>query len=78
MEQMVLELEKLYCEITNKEYKFNLNSNFINDLGMTSVTFIYYMLKLEEKYDLKLDEVSYHQLETVIDLVNYINNKKEN
>lgn len=77
MENILIKLKEIYYHITNKEYEFNLNDNLINDLGMTSVVFVYFMLLIEEEFNVCLDETVYKQFANVSDLVKYINNKIE-
>lgn len=72
MNNTILKLKEMYFQITNKEYQFNLSDNLTNDLGMSSVVFVYFMLLIEEEFNIDIYNLSYHQFETVADLANYI------
>lgn len=75
MDNILKILEEKYTLITKKEIKFELSSNLITDLGMTSIIFVYFMLLIEEEFNINLEEVSYKQFVTVLDLINYIEKK---
>lgn len=75
MDNILKILEEKYTLITKKEIKFELSSNLITDLGMTSIIFVYFMLLIEEEFNINLEEVSYKQFFTVLDLINYIEKK---
>lgn len=75
MDNILKILEGKYTLITKKEIKFELSSNLITDLGMTSIIFVYFMLLIEEEFNINLEEVSYKQFVTVLDLINYIEKK---
>ena len=59
MDNILKILEEKYTLITKKEIKFELSSNLITDLGMTSIIFVYFMLLIEEEFNINLEEVSY-------------------
>ena len=75
MELIVEKLQTLYFKITKKEYEFKLDDKLVDDLGMTSVVFVYLMLLIEEEFNIDVYHTVYDQFNTVFDLVNFI--KKE-
>ena len=62
---------KEYYEIDNVE----LDSNFKVDFGLTSFDFINLICMIEEKYNVELDENDYKDLNTVGDLIKYIEDR---
>lgn len=55
-------------EIDNVE----LNSNFKTDFGLTSFDFVNLICLIEEKYGVELEEKDYRYLNTVQDLMTYL------
>ena len=63
-----------YYEITD----INLDSNFKTDFGLTSFDFVNLMGLIENKYDVVLEEKDYRKLNTIRDLIVYLEEKKCN
>ena len=63
-----------YYEITD----INLDSNFKTDFGLTSFDFVNLMGLIENKYDIVLEEKDYRKLNTIRDLIVYLEEKKCN
>ena len=59
---------KEYYEIETLEP----DSNFKTDFGLTSFDFINLICLIEEKYEVELDEKKYRSLNTVEDLMRYL------
>lgn len=49
-----------------------LSSNFKTDFGLTSFDFVNLICLIEEKYDVELEEKQYRSLNTVEDLITYL------
>jgi acyl carrier protein len=62
-------------EIDVKEVKED--SNLIADLGMESLDLVDLVVAFEEKYKVSIDDKDVKKLQTVKDIVTYIENKKE-
>jgi acyl carrier protein len=62
-------------EIDVKEVKEE--SNLIADLGMESLDLVDLVVAFEEKYKVTIDDKDVKKLQTVKDIVTYIENKKE-
>ena len=61
-------------DITN----IKLESNFKNDFGLTSFDFINLICLIEEKFGIEIEEAMYRKLNTVDDLVRYLESKRCN
>lgn len=59
-------------DITN----IRLESNFKNDFGLTSFDFVNLICLIEDKFGVEIEEVMYRKLNTVDDLVKYLESKK--
>ena len=62
-------------EIDVKEVK--AESNLIADLGMESLDLVDLVVAFEEKYKVQIDDKDVKKLQTVQDIVTYIETKKE-
>ena len=62
-------------EIDVKEVK--AESNLIADLGMESLDLVDLVVAFEDKYKVSIDDKDVKKLQTVKDIVTYIENKKE-
>lgn len=74
---MLNELKKMMKEnydITN----IKLTSNFKKDFGLTSFDFINLICIIEDKFGIEIEESKYRTLNTVDDLVKYIESRKCN
>ena len=58
--------------ITNVE----LSSNFKTDFGLTSFDFINLISMIEKKYSVEIDEEDYKDLNTIEDLIKYLEKKR--
>lgn len=61
-------------DITN----IKLNSNFKKDFGLTSFDFINLICIIEEKFGVEIEECMYRRLNTVSELVNYLETRRCN
>lgn len=71
---MLNELKKMMKEnydITN----IKLTSNFKKDFGLTSFDFVNLICLIEEKFNIEIEESKYRTLNTVDDLVQYLESK---
>lgn len=50
------------------------STNLKNDLGLTSFDFINLIAILEDTFDIEFDEEKYHSINTIGDLIAYIEN----
>lgn len=66
------EIMKEFYEIDNVELK----SNFKTDFGLTSFDFVNLICLIEEKYGVELEEKKYRSLNTVQDLITYLETLK--
>lgn len=67
-----------FKKIMKKQYGIDnveLTSNFKIDFGLTSFDFINLISIIEAKYKVELDEEDYRFLNTVEDLINYLEQK---
>lgn len=64
---------KEYYDIDN----VSLNSNFKTEFGLTSFDFINLICLIEEKYNIEIEEKKYRTLNTIDDLIKYIEHKNE-
>ena len=62
-------------EVDVKEVKED--SNLIADLGMESLDLVDLVVAFEEKYEITIDDKDFKKLQTVKDIVTYIEKKKE-
>ena len=53
-----------------------LNSNFKKDFELTSFDFVNLICLIEKKYEVELEEKEYRKMNTVEDLIKYIEKKK--
>lgn len=71
---MLNELKKMMKEnydITN----IKLTSNFKKDFGLTSFDFVNLICLIEEKFNIEIEESKYRTLNTVDDLIQYLESK---
>lgn len=66
------EIMKEIYEIDNVE----LTSNFKTDFGLTSFDFVNLICLIEDKYGVELEEKKYRSLNTVQDLITYLETLK--
>ena len=71
---MLNELKKMMKEnydITN----IKLTSNFKKDFGLTSFDFVNLICLIEEKFNIEIEESKYRTLNTVDDLIQYLESR---
>ena len=68
------EIMKEIYEIDNVE----LNSNFKVDFGLSSFDFVNLMCLIEERYNVELDEKRYRSINSVKEMIAYIEELKNN
>ena len=66
------ELMRDYFDVSN----VTLKSNFKKDFGLTSFDFVNLICIIEDKYEVELEEKDYRELNTVEDLIHYLEKKK--
>lgn len=66
------ELMKDYFDVSN----VTLKSNFKKDFGLTSFDFINLICIIEDKYEVEIEEKDYRELNTVEELIHYLELKK--
>lgn len=70
-----------FRKIMKEQYGINdveLTSNFKTDFGLSSFDFVNLICLIEETYKVELDEEDYLNMDTVGDLVKYIEEKQKN
>lgn len=65
------ELMRDYFDVSN----VTLQSNFKKDFGLTSFDFVNLICIIEDKYEVELEEKDYRELNTVEDLIHYLEKK---
>lgn len=68
-----------FRKILKEEYDINnveLTSNFKTDFGLTSFDFINLICLIEDMFNIEIEESEYRNLNTMSDLINYIESKK--
>ena len=65
------ELMRDYFDVSN----VTLKSNFKKDFGLTSFDFVNLICIIEDKYEVELEEKDYRELNTVEDLIHYLEKK---
>ena len=78
-EESVLEsVKKIIAETLELDVKdIKEESNLIADLGMESLDLVDLVVAFEDKYKVTIDDKDVKKLQTVKDIVTYIENKKE-
>lgn len=51
------------------------NSNLVTDLGLNSVGLLYTVIAIEEFFNMRFDDISFGDLQTVKDVIDYIQSK---
>ena len=51
------------------------NSNLVTDLGLNSVGLLYTVIAIEEFFNMRFDDISLGDLQTVKDVIDYIQSK---
>ena len=74
---MLEQIKKIVAEILNvEEDAITLESSFKEDLKADSLDLFEMVMALEEEFDMEIPSEDLEQLETVQDVVNYIENHK--
>lgn len=72
------EVRKIIADTLEMDVKeVKEESNLIADLGMESLDLVDLVVAFEEKYKVSIDDKDVKKLQTVKDIVTYIENKKE-
>ena len=58
-----------------KQVEYDENSNLITDLGLNSVGMLYMIISIEEFFNMRFDDVSFGDFQTVKDVIDYIQKK---
>lgn len=71
MEEIKKRIITCYNQISNFNIDINtsLSSNLKEELGMTSVLFVYLIFELEKEFDIQINDINYYDLETLKDLI---------
>ena len=72
---------EIYNIVSNKNIdisKTSKNALLISDLGMNSISFVYWILKIEEEFNIEIESLAYSELKTLEDLINLIISKLNN
>lgn len=72
---MFEEFKKIMKEVYEVD-NVELESNFKTDFGLTSFDFVSLICVIEEKYGVELDEEKYRSLNTVQELITYLESLK--
>ena len=51
------------------------NANLVTDLGLNSVGMLYTIIAIEEFFNMRFDDLSFGDLQTVKDVIDYIQSK---
>lgn len=72
--------KNLIEELEIDESKITKNAKLADDLGMDSIDAVELIMKLEDEYDIRIDENADKQIVTINDLVSYVEEliKKKN
>lgn len=63
---------KEYYDVDNVE----LTSNFKKDFGLTSFDFVNLICLIEDKYGIEIEESKYRSINTIEDLIQYLESHK--
>ena len=71
MEEIKKRIITCYNQISNFNIDINtsLSSNLKEDLGMTSILFVYLIFELEKEFDIQINDINYYDLDTLKDLI---------
>lgn len=71
MEEIKKRIITCYNQISNFNIDINtsLSSNLKEELGMTSILFVYLIFELEKEFDIQINDINYDDLETLKDLI---------
>ena len=65
----------LTVKTPKKQTSYDENSNLTTDLGLTSVGMLYMIISIEEFFNMRFDDVSFGDFQTVKEVVDYIEKK---
>lgn len=71
MEKQIIKIISEISEIPEK--KINLKSNLIADLDLESLDLVTLISEIETKYNLEIPDKEIKKIQTVEDIVNYLN-----
>ena len=71
MEEIKKRIITCYNQISNFNIDINtsLSSNLKEELGMTSILFVYLIFELEKEFDIQINDINYYDLDTLKDLI---------
>jgi len=71
------ELSDIILELARNLFKVEVteNTNLINDLNADSLDIVEFMMKLEDKLDIEIDDEELEETKNIKDIVDIINNK---
>jgi acyl carrier protein len=70
------EIQEIICEqLKAKPEEVKLETSFIDDLGADSLDLIELVMALEEKFNIEIPDEDTEEIDTVADMVRYIENK---
>lgn len=72
MKDKILEIISEECNINI--YELDDDSSFIEDLGLDSIQLMELVMILEEEFEIEMDEDDITSIETIGDVIEYINN----
>lgn len=75
-EEIAKQLSEIYSLITsNNASKLNEKSNLRTDLGLASIGMLYLIIAIEQKFNIRFENVSMGDFETVGDVIDFIEQK---
>ena len=79
MKQEIFEQLKeiIYDYLGDDEIEIKQDSNFINDIGLSSLDMISIVGQVEDTFDIVVEDDDMSKIKTMEDAVNYIEEKKE-
>ena len=74
--EIINQLTEIYSLITsNDASKITENSDLRTDLGLASIGMLYLIIAIEQKFNIKFDNVSMNDFTTVKDVIDFIEQK---
>ena len=75
--EIINQLTEVYTLISPNSDTTNLNenSNLRTDLGLASIGMLYLIIAVEQKFNVKFEDVSMTDFETIKDVIDYIEKK---
>ena len=74
--EIIAQLTEIYTLITsNDASKIKENSDLRTDLGLASIGMLYLIIAIEQKFNVKFENVSMNDFTTVKDVIDFIEQK---